>query len=136
MAISKDFADYCCELLSGLGSPTAKRMFGGWSIYIDGLSIAWLIDLTPKGTGNNEKLYLRASDATRAQYEAAGCQRFIYDAKGVNKSVNYYAPPTKRWSRPMRCCRGRGWRSVVRWRQRLRLSRKASQRLSSRRKFQ
>jgi DNA transformation protein and related proteins len=93
MTTSKDFADYCCELLSGVGSPTAKRMFGGWGIYIDGLSIAWIIDLTPKGTGNNEKLYLKASDATRAQYEAAGCQRFIYAAKGVEKSVNYYTAP-------------------------------------------
>ena len=100
MAISKDFADYCCELLSGVGSPTAKRMFGGWSIYIDGLSIAWLIDLTPKRTGNNEKLYLKASDATRAQYEAAGCKRFIYDAKGVKKSVNYYAAPDEAMESP------------------------------------
>ena len=100
MAISKDFADYCCELLSGVGQATAKRMFGGWGIYVEGLSIAWLIDLSPKGAGNNEKLYLKASDATRAQYEAAGCQRFIYDAKGVEKSVNYYAAPDEAMESP------------------------------------
>ena len=57
------------------------------------MSIAWLLDLSDKGTGSNEKLYLKASDATRAQYEAAGCQRFVYDVKGVPKSVNYYAAP-------------------------------------------
>lgn len=100
MATSKDFADYCCELLSGVGNPVAKRMFGGWSIYIDGLSIAWIIDLTPKGTGNNEKLYLKASDETRGQYEAAGCQRFIYNAKGVEKSVNYYTAPDEAMESP------------------------------------
>ncbi|MDO8767889.1 MAG: TfoX/Sxy family protein [Burkholderiaceae bacterium] len=100
MATSRDFADYCCELLSGVGSPVAKRMFGGWSIYIDGMSIAWIIDLTPKGTGNNEKLYLKASDDTRAQYEAAGCQRFIYEAKGVEKSVNYYTAPDEAMESP------------------------------------
>ena len=33
MAVSKDFADYCCELLSGVGNPTAKRMFGGFAVY-------------------------------------------------------------------------------------------------------
>ena len=93
MTISKDFADYCCELLSGVGTPVAKRMFGGWGISVDGMSIAWLLDLSDKGTGSNEKLYLKASDATRAQYEAAGCQRFVYDMKGVPKSVNYYAAP-------------------------------------------
>ena len=93
MAISKEFADYCCELLSGVGSPVAKRMFGGWGISVDGMSVAWLLDLSDKGTGSNEKLYLKASNETRAQYEAAGCQRFVYDVKGVLKSVNYYAAP-------------------------------------------
>lgn len=93
MAISKDFADYCCELLSGVGSPVAKRMFGGWAVYVEGVSIAWLIDLSPDGHGNNAKLYLKANDATRAQYEAANCKRFVYEAKGVEKSVDYYAAP-------------------------------------------
>jgi DNA transformation protein and related proteins len=100
MAISKDFADYCCELLIGAGHTTAKRMFGGWSIYVEGLSIAWIIDLTPKGTGNNEKLYLKASDETRAQYEAAGCKRFIYEAKGVERSVNFYTAPDEAMESP------------------------------------
>ena len=100
MSTNRDFADYCCELLSGVGNPVAKRMFGGWSIYMDGLSIAWIIDLTPKGTGNNEKLYLKASNDTRAQYEAAGCQRFIYTAKGVEKSVNYYTAPDEAMESP------------------------------------
>ena len=47
MAISKDFADYCCELLSGVGSPVAKRMFGGWAVYVEGCQLLWLIDLSP-----------------------------------------------------------------------------------------
>ena len=90
MSVSKDFADYCCELLSGVGKPTAKRMFGGFAVYVEDVSIAWLLDLNKD---NNAKLFLKASDETRAQYEAAGCQRFVYDMKGVPKSVNYYAAP-------------------------------------------
>ena len=90
MSVSKDFADYCCELLSGVGKPTAKRMFGGFAVYVEDASIAWLLDLNKD---NNAKLFLKASDDTRAQYEAAGCQRFVYDMKGVPKSLNYYAAP-------------------------------------------
>ncbi|HMS26242.1 MAG TPA: TfoX/Sxy family protein [Burkholderiaceae bacterium] len=90
MTVSKDFADYCCELLSGVGKPTAKRMFGGFAVYVQDVSIAWLLDLNKD---NNAKLFLKASDDTRAQYEAAGCQRFVYDMKGVPKSVNYYTAP-------------------------------------------
>jgi DNA transformation protein and related proteins len=100
MASSKDFADYCCELLSGVGEPVAKRMFGGWAISVEGLSIAWVIDLSPKGTGNNERLYLKASDETRELYEAAGCQRFAYQAKGKENSVNYYTAPDSAMESP------------------------------------
>ena len=90
MSISKDFADYCCELISGVGSPVAKRMFGGWGIYVDGVTIAIIADLTALGSGKNEKLYLKADDSSKAQFEAAGGQRFIYDAKGKSMGMNYY----------------------------------------------
>ena len=36
MAITADFADYCCELLSSLGPCKPKRMFGGWGISAEG----------------------------------------------------------------------------------------------------
>jgi DNA transformation protein and related proteins len=75
-------------------------MFGGWAIYVEGLSIAWVIDLSPKGTGNNERLYLKASDETRELYEAAGCQRFAYQAKGKENSVNYYTAPDSAMESP------------------------------------
>lgn len=97
MAVSKDFADYCCELLSGIGNPVAKRMFGGWAIYVQGASVAWLLDMQKD---NNAKMYLKASDATRAQYEHVGCQRFIYDMKGVAKSINYYTAPDEAMESP------------------------------------
>jgi DNA transformation protein len=90
MSVSSDFAEYCCELLSGVGSTTAKRMFGGYAIYVQGVSVAWLLDMEK---GNNAKMYLKASDETREQFESAGCQRFVYDMKGVAKSVNYYTAP-------------------------------------------
>ena len=93
MAISKDFADYCCELLSGVGSPVAKRMFGGWGISVEGVTIAIIADLTPKGTGSNEKLYLKVDDATKLQFEAAGGKRFEMASKGKVMSMNYYTTP-------------------------------------------
>jgi DNA transformation protein and related proteins len=100
MPTSKKFADYCCELLSCVGEPVSKRMFGGWAIYVEGLSIAWILDLSPPGTGNNERLYLKASDETRGQYEAAGCARFTYTAKGAEKSLNYYSAPDSAMESP------------------------------------
>ena len=87
-----EFAQYCCELLSTVGPCTAKRMFGGWGISTDGLTIAIIADL-----GGGEKLWLKASDDNRHQWEAAGCERFTYtstkDGETVSHGMNYYSAP-------------------------------------------
>ena len=87
-----EFAQYCCELLSTTGPCTAKRMFGGWGISTDGLTLAIIADL---GTG--EKLWLKASDDNRHQWEGAGCERFTYastkDGESVSRGMNYYSAP-------------------------------------------
>ncbi len=88
MAVSKEFADYCCDLLAGVGPCVAKRMFGGWGVSVDGMSIAWLLDL-----GHGETLWLKANDQTAAVFRQAGCGQFQYKAKGQLKSVNYFAAP-------------------------------------------
>lgn len=93
MAISKDFADYCCELLAGEGSPLAKRMFGGWGISVDGVTIAVIADLTKLG-GANEKLYLKVDEVTKTQFEAAGGKRFEMESKdGKTMGMNYFTTP-------------------------------------------
>lgn len=85
-----DFAQYCCELLSSVGPCTAKRMFGGWGIGTDGLTIAIIADL-----GDGEKLWLKTSEDDIPQWEAAGGQRFTYastkDGRTVSRGMNYYS---------------------------------------------
>lgn len=87
-----DFANYCCELLSGIGPCMAKRMFGGFGISTSGLNVAMVADL-----GGGEKLWLKADAATRRQFEAAGCERFTYATtrrgERVSHSLNYYSAP-------------------------------------------
>ena len=83
-----EFARYCCDLLSAAGPCAARRMFGGYGISIDGLTLAILADL-----GAGEKLWLKADAASRPVFEAAGCQRFVYLAKDKLMSMNYYSAP-------------------------------------------
>jgi DNA transformation protein and related proteins len=100
MAISKDFADYCCELLSGVGSPVPKRMFGGWGISVDGVTIAVIADLTKLG-GANEKLYLKVDDATKQQFETAGGRRFeMLSKEGKPLGMNYFTTPDETMESP------------------------------------
>ena len=87
-----EFAQYCCELLSTTGPCIAKRMFGGWGISTDGLTLAIIADL-----GSGDKLWLKASEDNRHQWEAAGCERFTYasakDGETVSRGMNYYSAP-------------------------------------------
>jgi DNA transformation protein and related proteins len=100
MTISKDFADYCCELLSGVGSPVAKRMFGGWGISVDGVTIAVIADLGKLG-GSNQKLYLKVDDVTKTQFQAAGGKRFEMASKdGKLMGMNYFTTPDETMESP------------------------------------
>lgn len=85
---SSEFARYCCDLLSAAGPCVARRMFGGYGISTDGLTVAILVDL-----GAGEKLWLKADATSRPIFEAAGCERFIYLAKDKPMSMNYYSAP-------------------------------------------
>ncbi len=92
---NKEFALYCCDLLSGAGPCTARSMFGGWAIQTDGLTIALMTDL-----GKGDKLWLKASDDTRGQFVAAGGEQFLYPMKSRAdpqvvelKGMNYFTAP-------------------------------------------
>lgn len=70
-------------------------MFGVWGISTGGFTIAIVAD---RGAG--EQLWLKADGAIRSYYEVAGCERFSYVAKGVQRSVNYYSAPPEAMETP------------------------------------
>ena len=66
-----DFHDYViADVLGHIDGITSKKMFGGYSLYLDG-AIFGLI------TGDDE-LRFKANDETKLKYEALGGQQFIY----------------------------------------------------------
>lgn len=90
-----EFAAYCCELLGTLGPCLPKRMFGGYGISTDGMTVAIIADL-----GEGPLLWLKATPDELSAWEAAGCQRFTYPVQGVLKSMNYYSAPTEAMESP------------------------------------
>ena len=95
MPTNLEFANYCCDLLASAGRCIPKRMFGGFGISTDGLTIAILADL-----GDGERLWLKGDDSTRSRYEAAGCKIFTYPMKGVPRSMNYFSSPEEAMDSP------------------------------------
>lgn len=80
----REFVVHVVELMQGVGPASARRMFGGHGIFIEGLMFA----LVAGGT-----LYLKADDASRAAFEARGLERFTYLKKGKPFSLSYYEAP-------------------------------------------
>lgn len=78
------FVEHCIELLAPLGSVRVRRMFGGWGLYVDELFVALIAF---------DRLYLKGSVATNAQFEAAGCEPFIYDGHGEPVRLGYWTAP-------------------------------------------
>ncbi|MGQ0710400.1 MAG: TfoX/Sxy family protein [Rhodoferax sp.] len=89
------FAHYCCELLGSVAPCSAKRMFGGFGLSTDGMTLAIIADL-----GQGETLWLKAAPDDITRFEAAGCQRFTYPVQGVPKSMNYYSAPPEAMESP------------------------------------
>jgi DNA transformation protein and related proteins len=92
---NRQFAEYCCELLATQGVCVPKRMFGGWGISTDGLTLAIIADL-----GQGEKLWLKADEAVRGRFEAAGCERFTFQMKDRLASMGYYTAPEEAMDSP------------------------------------
>lgn len=89
---SDELARHCVELLSGIGTPRARRMFGGHGLYVDELFVAIV-------TG--ERLYLKADEQTRARFEAEGCEPFTYEAAGRRRvTLGYFAAPEQAMDSP------------------------------------
>ena len=78
------FAEHCLELLAPLGNVRARRMFGGHGFFVDDLFFALVLF---------ERLHLKTNDETRARFIAAGCEPFIYEARGKKVTTSYWTVP-------------------------------------------
>jgi DNA transformation protein len=85
--MSAALVDHCLELLAPLGAARAKRMFGGWGLYLDELFIAVIVE---------DRVYLKADAQTRPRFEAAGCEQWVYDdGKGKTVAMSYWSVPAE-----------------------------------------
>jgi len=85
MSPLSSFAQHSVDLLSSVGPVKARAMFGGYGLSLDGVSIGIIAD---------DRLYLRADDASRPEFEKAGSAPFVYPSKnGPMTMKNYWAIP-------------------------------------------
>ena len=79
-----DFIPFVQELLEGLGTVSARRMFGGHGLYHEGLMFAIVM---------NQQLFLKADAQNRPEFEALGLTPFTYPMKGKEIALSYWSAP-------------------------------------------
>lgn len=84
MSTERAYVDYLLELLEPIPHVTAKRMFGGYGIFRDGLMFGLVADST---------LYLKVDDENRADFAERDLEPFTYEAKGKPMQMSYYQAP-------------------------------------------
>lgn len=83
---SRELAEYVVELLQALGAVSAKRMFGGYGLYREGLMFALIADDT---------LYVKADAENRGEYEKRAMPPFLYTRQGKTITIAYHAVPAE-----------------------------------------
>lgn len=85
MPRNSEFVDFVVEQMTPVGAPRVRRMFGGYGLY-DGEAMFALIAY--------DRLYFKADDVSRPDFEAEGLNPFVYEMRGRAVSMSYYeAPP-------------------------------------------
>lgn len=82
--VQQGFVNHVVELLQVLGPVSARRMFGGHGIFLDGLMFALV-------AGN--ELYFKADEQSRGNFLELGLQAFTYTSQGKQKALSYYQAP-------------------------------------------
>jgi DNA transformation protein len=95
MTRGSDFIDFVLEQLAPLGDVRARAMFGGFSIYRGDTVFAIVLD---------DRLYLKANDATREEFESRGLSQFTYAARGKTLRMPYYEAPAEVFEEPENMC--------------------------------
>lgn len=80
----EEFADYIVELMQAVGPATARRMFGGYGIFLDGLMFGLITERT---------LYLKTDEENLPDFSARGLEPFTYQRQGKAFAMSYSQAP-------------------------------------------
>ena len=84
--MSRALADFLIEQLAALGHATSRAMFGGISVYLDGVIVAIVVD---------DAAYLKTDAANRPEFEAAGSEPFTYEGASGAVAMSYWEIPAE-----------------------------------------
>lgn len=81
-----EFTDYLSELFSDFGQIKARKMFGGYGIYLDEIMFGLVVE---------DCLYLKADASNVGLFEARDLGPFVYHKAGKPVKLSYYQAPSE-----------------------------------------
>ena len=84
MKADSDFVDHVLELMSDFGDVNAKRMFGGYGLFREGLMFSLVAD---------SALYLKADKGNEEEFQAQDLPKFTYERGDEAMHMSYYLCP-------------------------------------------
>jgi DNA transformation protein len=91
MTASREFADFVIGQMAALGPVQARRMFGGFGLYRQGLMFALIVD---------DRLYFKTDEHNRQAFLGRGLGPFTYAARGREVRVDYHEAPAEVFDDP------------------------------------
>ena len=91
MKSASEFVENLKEVFALFGAIEAKRMFGGYGIYRDGLMFSLVAD---------DVLYLKADEESASSFIELGLHQFEYEKSGKRMRMSYYAAPEEIFDDP------------------------------------
>lgn len=86
-----EYIVFLLDSLNVLGAVSARRMFGGYGIYKNGLMFAIVVD---------DVLYFKTSPASVSAYQSRGLPPFTYQKQGKTCQIAYYQCPDEALEEP------------------------------------
>lgn len=80
----KEFVSYLVEMMQSIGPVSAKSMFGGHGIFLNGLMFGLVADGV---------LYFKASKNSEEAFKSRDLGPFIYNKKGKEVKMSYFKAP-------------------------------------------
>jgi len=81
---SNEFVDYVVELMAEWATVAARRMFGGYGLYREGLMFALIVD---------DELFFKTDTENVVQLERSGSRPFIYQSQDRAVQLSYWSAP-------------------------------------------
>jgi DNA transformation protein len=79
-----EFVEYVVELMMDWATVSARKMFGGYGLYREGLMFALIVE---------DELFFKTDPDNVAQFERAGSRPFVYQSQTRTVQMSYWSAP-------------------------------------------